>query len=93
MYLLELSIIDTNFMKYSADILAQASVFLAKVIYKKPTMAVTNEVKQCAKQLLIQLQNAPKCPYQASRIKFSSKTFCEVSTIVIKGKENEKNSL
>lgn len=91
MYLLELSALNPVFLKYNSDLLSHASVFLAKVVYKKVPTAITTEGKQCAKLLLLALQNAPKSSYQASRNKFSNKNFSEVSTIVIRSnKDSEK---
>jgi len=84
-YLLELALLEHSFLKYPQLAMASSAVFLMQVVYKKPIdVKVDDSCKHCAKQFVLSLQAAPKCPLQASRVKYSSKQFSEVSKLSVK---------
>ena len=89
-YLLELSFIEYKMIKYIPSHIACATIYLVNKIYKKEgwpeilqrhTKYTESQIKHCAKDLCILLQNASKSSLQAVRKKFASPKFSEISKI------------
>lgn len=70
MYLCELTLVDLKMLKYKPSLLAMASVFLAKKILKRPSpwcqtlqehsSYKERQVRECAREICILLNNVPK---------------------------------
>lgn len=87
-YLLELSLLDENMLKFSESLLAASAVFVAEKFFKKDpryTLPVYSEpeIRSCATELLILFQIALNHPLTAIRDKFSKPQFHQVSTICL----------
>lgn len=89
-YLLELSLIEYKMLRYSQSNIASSAIYLVKKIKKhdgwnnvliRNTKYNESEVRQCAKELCLILQNIEKSNLQAVRKKFSSTKFLEVAKI------------
>lgn len=89
-YLLELALVEYKMLKYSPSNIACSAIYLVNKIQKKEGWSDLmvkhskyNEIqlRPCAKDLCILLQNASKSNLQAVRRKFSSTKFLEVAKI------------
>lgn len=89
-YLLELSLIEYKMIKYNPSNLACSAIYLVNKIQKKEGWSNVmgkhakyseTQLRPCAKDLCILLQNAGKGTLQAVRRKFSSAKFFEVAKI------------
>jgi hypothetical protein len=94
-YLNELSLVEYRMLKHHPSMLASAALFLSMKILKKEhsqwtdklrvaTQFSEQQIRQCAKDLCILLQNIEKCSLKAVKKKFSLSKFCEVSKIKLK---------
>lgn len=89
-YLIELAAVEYKMMKYNPSTLAGAAIYLVNKIQKKEGWSdllvkhgkyTETQLRPCAKDLCILLQNAGKSNLQAVRRKFSSAKFLEVAKI------------
>ena len=89
-YLIELSLVEYKMLKYTPSNIAASALYLASKILKKTpwnecleknAQYTEHEVRPCAKDLYVLLQNAPKTSLQAVRKKFSQKKYMEISKI------------
>lgn len=89
-YLLELSLIDYKFLKFSSSNIAISSLYLSGKILKKPfwneNLAKESKMKEedvriCAKELCFCLQNASSSILQGVRRKFSSMEYENIAKI------------
>ena len=89
-YLLELAFIEYKMLKYVPSNLACSAIYLVNKIQKKEGWSNVlvkhakyseTQLRPCAKDLCILLQNAGKSNLQAVRRKFSSTKFLEVAKI------------
>ena len=92
-YLIELSLIDYKMTKYSSSLLSLATLYTSVRILNKEwnsekfkfieKIYAPQQIKQCAKDLCLILQDAQKNQLQAVRKKFSLPQFKEVGRIKI----------
>jgi cyclin B len=92
-YLLELPLVEYHMVKYSPSLQAASALFLARKILKvepgwTSRLAVRtdyyeNQMKPCAKDMLILFQAAPRHSLGAVRDKYSRRDYLEVSKIRI----------
>ena len=89
-FLLEMSLVEYKMLKYSLSNLASSAVYLVNKIKKKEawsevlsrnTKYQEPQIRQCAKDLCLLLQNVEKSNLQAVRKKFSAPKFFEVAKI------------
>lgn len=89
-FLLELSLVEYKMLRYSPSNLASSAIYLVKKIKKlegwsnvliRNTKYQEKEVRQCAKDFCLLLQNCEKSNLQAVKKKFSSPKYFEVSKI------------
>jgi len=89
-YLLELATVEYKMMKYTPSTIACSAVYLVNKIQKKEGWTdllvkygkyTESQLRPCAKDLCILLQNAGKSNLQAIRRKFSSAKYFEVAKI------------
>jgi len=89
-YLIELSLVEYKMLKYTPSNIAASALYLSSKILKKTpwneylernAQYTEQEVRPCAKDLCVLLQNAPKTSLQAVRKKFSQKKYMEISKI------------
>jgi cyclin B len=89
-YLIELSLIECRMLKYTPSNLAGSALYLACKILKRSawdeclantTQYSEQEIRPCAKDLCVLLQNAPKMSLQAIRTKFAHAKYMEISKI------------
>ncbi len=89
-FLLEMSLVEYKMLKYSLSNLASSAVYLVNKIKKKEawsevlsrnTRYQEPQIRQCAKDLCLLLQNIEKSNLQAVRKKFSAPKFFEVAKI------------
>ena len=89
-YLIELSLIEYKMLKYSASNIACSAIYLACKVLKKDAWSETmarntfyteTQVRPCAKDLCVLLQNSSKSLLQAVKKKFSSVKYLEISKI------------
>ena len=89
-YILEICLVEYKMLKYSPSMIASASVWLANKIFKdeewnddliKNTKLDEVAVKNCAKDIVVILQNSEKSSLSAVKRKFSSTKMMEVSQI------------
>jgi len=89
-YLLELALVDYKMLKYIPSTIACSTIYLINKIHKKEAwpsfMAkeskyLEGQLRPCAKELCMLLQNASKSSLQAVRRKFSSTKYMQVSKI------------
>ena len=89
-YLLELTLVEYKMLKYIPSHLACSSIYLVNKIFKKegwPEQLGKSckyndaEIRPCAKELCLLLQNAAKSSLQAARKKYSSVKFSEVAKL------------
>ena len=89
-YLLELSLVEYKLQKYSPSVLACSAIYLANKLTKRElwskdlfrnTKYDENDLKSCAKELLILFQNAPKSSLKAVNRKFSTTKYFEVAKL------------
>jgi len=89
-YLTELSLLEYRILKYTPSNIAASALYLACKILKKTAWNeclernakyTEQEVRPCAKDLCVLLQNAPKTSLQALRKKFSQAKYMEISKI------------
>ena len=89
-YLLEMSLVEYKMLKYSQSNLASSAIYLVNKIKKKEawndvltrnTKYNESQIRQCAKDLCLLLQNIEKTNLQAVIKKFSSPKYFEVSKI------------
>jgi len=89
-YLLELALVEYWMVKYPPVLQAAAAVYLGTKLFKKDYSGLpsdipvdSQEMKSCAKQMLILMQYASKHPLSAVREKFAKPQYDEVSMIRI----------
>lgn len=90
-YLLELSLLDTVFYKYSPLIRASSALFLSRRIYKNEpywpnvlrfkTNLTEGDIKKCARDMCFILNKIKSTQFKASFIKYSAINNLEVSTM------------
>lgn len=90
-YILELCLVDYKMLKYEPNILAASGLYLSNKILKKNiswneileknSSFSENELRPCAKDLFLLLQNAEKSSLQAVKRKFSDPKWLSVSRI------------
>ena len=89
-YILEICLVEYKMIKFSPSLLAAATVWLAKKIFKNEewneelrvnTKLDETLVKNCAREITIILQNSEKSALTAVNRKFSSTKMMEVSKI------------
>jgi cyclin B len=90
-YLLELTLVDYNMLKYSPSRLAAAAVLLSnKLLRRQPSWRATAEqqthfteqmLKECAKEMCALLEYAEQNPLQAVRKKFSQQKYHSVAKL------------
>lgn len=89
-YILELALVDYKTLKYTPSTIACSTIYLVNKIHKKEAWpnAMVKEAKYleaqlrpCAKDLCVLLQNAAKSSLQAVRRKFSSSKYQQVGKI------------
>ena len=90
-YILELCLVDYKMLKYEPNILASSGLYLSNKILKKNqawnetleknSTYTENELRICAKDLFVLLQNAEKNSLQAIKRKYSDPKFLSVSRI------------
>ena len=100
-YILELALFDLKSYRHRPSMLAAAAVYLANKLKKKArawgaaleqqTGYSEQEIRPCAKELLLVLEKAAADPLLKSiKKKFSSAAYCEVSKLRFEKKEAEK---
>jgi len=91
-YLIELATVEYKMMKYTQSNLACSAIYLVNKIQKKEGWSELmikhgkyseTQLRPCAKDLCILLQNAAKSNLQAVRRKFSSTKYLEVAKITL----------
>ncbi len=91
-YLIELASIEYKMMKYTPSNLACSAIYLVNKLQKKEGWSelmlkhgkyTETQLRPCAKDLCILLQNASKNNLQAVRRKFSSAKYLEVAKITL----------
>mgnify|MGYP000844790397 CR=1 FL=1 len=91
-YLLELCLIEYKMQRHKASLLACTAIYLTNKIEKRENWSdvmVTNtnyteqDLRACAKEMCLLLQNASKSSLQAVRRKYSSTKFFEVAKLQI----------
>ena len=89
-YLLELTLVEYKMLKYIPSHLACSSIYLVNKIFKKEGWTeqlvkscnyTDAQIRPCAKELCLILQNAAKSSLQAARKKYSSTKFSEVAKL------------
>ena len=89
-YLLEISLVEYKMLKYSQSNLASSAVYLVNKIKKRDawneimvrnTRYQESQIRQCARDLCLLMQNIEKSNLQAVRKKFSAPKFFEVAKI------------
>lgn len=90
-YLIELSLVEYKMLKYSPSLLAASALYLSNKIFKskaawsdilaRNAKFTEAELRPCAKDLCILMQNADKSNLQAVRRKFSNPKYHSVSKI------------
>jgi len=89
-YLIELSLIECRMLKYTPSNLAASALYLACKILKRSawdeclantTQYTEQDIRPCAKDLCVLLQNAPRMSLQAIRTKFAQDKYMEISKI------------
>ncbi len=90
-YILELCLVDYKMLKYEPNILASSSLYLSNKILKRSqawnelletnSTFNENELRPCAKDLFILIQNAEKNTLQAVKRKFSDPKLLSVSRL------------
>ena len=89
-YLLEISLVEYKMLKYSPSNLASSAVYLVNKLRKRDawndvmvrnTRYQESQIRQCAKDLCLLMQNIEKSNLQAIRKKFSGPKFFEVAKI------------
>ena len=98
--MLELALIEYKMLKYIHRLLASGCIYLCNKLYKRSGWNDVLErnakydeptVKQCAKDLLVLLQNVDKVSLQAVKRKFSSSKYLEVAKIRIEQQQQSEN--
>ena len=95
-YMIELGLLDYRMLKYKPSLLAASAIFLSNKFLKNseawPSVLRENstyrdiDLKTCAKDLCVLLQNANNKNLQSLKKKFSSKSFNQVATLNFKAK-------
>lgn len=89
-YLLEISLVEYKMLKYSPSNLASSAVYLVNKLRKRDawndvmvrnTRYQESQIRQCAKDLCLLMQNIEKSNLQAIRKKFSAPKYFEVAKI------------
>lgn len=90
-YILELCLVDYKMLKYEPNMLAAAGLYLSnKILRKSQSWNETlernstfeeNELRVCAKDLFVMLQNSEKNSFQAVRRKYSDPKYLSVARI------------
>lgn len=90
-YILELCLVDYKMLKYQPNLLAAAGLYLSNKILKKNSAwsevleknsnFSENELRPCAKDLFLLIQNTEKSSFQAVKRKFSDPKWMSVSRI------------
>ncbi len=90
-YILELCLVDYKMLKYEPNLLAASALYLSNKILKKNqswneileknSTLNENELRTCAKDLFLLLQNTEKGSLQAVKRKYSDSKFLSVSRI------------
>ena len=89
-YLLELALVEYKMIKYLPSTLACSAIYLTNKIHKKEAWSSLmkkqadyseTELRPCAKDLCMLLQNATKSSLQAVRRKYSSANFMQAAKI------------
>ena len=89
-YLIELSLVEYKMLKYSASNIACSAIYLSCKILKKDAWSETMvkntfyteiQVRTCAKDLCVLLQNSSRSTLQAVKKKFSAVKYLEISKI------------
>lgn len=89
-YLLEISLVECKMLKYSPSNLASSAVYLVNKLRKREawndvmvrnTRYQESQIRQCAKDLCLLMQNIEKSNLQAIRKKFSAPKYFEVAKI------------
>lgn len=92
-YLLELSLVEYHMLRYKASLQAAAAMLIALRAQRKEThwtpnlVAVTGwaegQIRECARDMLVLFQAAPKHALSAVREKYSRPEKCEVANITL----------
>lgn len=91
-YLLELCLVEYKMQKYKPSLLACAAIYLVNKLQKregwsdgmaKNTKYSEQDLRPCAKEMCLLLQNSTKSSLQAVRRKFSAPKFFEVAKIQV----------
>lgn len=92
-YLLELSLIEYHMLRYKASLQAAAAMLIALRAQRKETRWTTNlvavtgwtemQLRDCARDMLVLFQAAPKHALSAVREKYSRPQACEVAKITL----------
>ena len=90
-YILELCLLDYKMLKYEPNMLASAGLYLSnKILRRSQSWNETlernsnfeeNELRVCAKDLFVMLQNSEKNSFQAVRRKYSDPKYLSVARI------------
>ena len=87
-YLLELSLVEYHMLKHEPGLLAVTACFLSKKIFNRdyllgvPQLQYTDsQVKQCAKEMLVLFQAAPRHPLKAVYQKYAQPVCFQVAKI------------
>ena len=90
-YLLELTLVEYKMIKYPQSLIASSAIYLVNKLQKfdawneiieKNSRYSENELKSCAKDVLLLLQNTEKSNLQAIKKKFALPKYCEASKIL-----------
>lgn len=98
-YLIELSLLDCKFLKYTASNLAASALYLSGKILKKEfwnsslskeSKFSENDVRICSKELCIILQNSPNCYLSSIRKKYAQNEYDGISRIQLERLYNKE---